>query len=610
MWRACLVLLAALWSFGASAQADTDCRGPEGFSPHGRSTQLAVFLHAFRHEGRDLCPAIAALLGTPAGADADVLAPDLPFGMLSRARPEDVLAALIKRVDDQWKARQDSGHPYQSLLLVGHSMGGLFARKLYLAGQGEHEEAAFEDGLKAGLRALGAQGLSKPRDWAAVPTRIVLMAGINRGWSISHHMSLQRGLEMGLGVWTSRLVQAVGGDAFTVMSAHRGSPFITQMRLQWLAHRRHIVASGRPDAHVVQLLGTQDDLVPPSDNIDAFTGRDFSYIEVPRSGHVDVIQMDAQTPVGSARRAKFVQALSLQPGESPLRPVALANLPQPDPSVDRIVFVIHGIRDEGFWTERIGVRIQELAARQGSKVALETSSYGYFPMLSFLVPGARQEKVEWLMDRYTEALARYPNAGNQVSFVGHSHGTYLLKKALEDYPAMKVGRVVLAGSVIRKDHDWAPLLQSGRVGGVLNLVASSDWVVAWLPNALEKLGLQDVGGAGHYGFQPHHPGLLELPPPGRFVRGGHSAALDEAWWDSIAGYVVKGTLEVPDMPREAEHGPWVAAGAAVAPLLWLLAALVVAGLFWLILRAKSREWKKTLAVTGLAGLLLLVLTQY
>ena len=48
-------------------------------------------------------------------------------------------------------------------------------------------------------------------------------------------------------------------------------------------------------------------------------------------------------------------------------------------------------------------------------------------MLSFLRPGVRQEKVEWLMDRYTEAKAMYPKA--KFHFVGHSHGTYLAKQS-------------------------------------------------------------------------------------------------------------------------------------------------------------------------------------
>ena len=50
-------------------------------------------------------------------------------------------------------------------------------------------------------------------------------------------------------------------------------------------------------------------------------------------------------------------------------------------------------------------------------------------MLPFLLSAYRRKNVEWLMDRYTEVVARYPNA--TVSYIGHSNGTYLLAKALE-----------------------------------------------------------------------------------------------------------------------------------------------------------------------------------
>lgn len=75
------------------------------------------------------------------------------------------------------------------------------------------------------------------------------------------------------------------------------------------------------------------------------------------------------------------------------------------PPVTDVLFVIHGIRDEGYWTQKIARRVISKAREEGRCVVYEASSYGYFPMLSFLSSRARREKVEWLMDRYTEARA-------------------------------------------------------------------------------------------------------------------------------------------------------------------------------------------------------------
>jgi hypothetical protein len=67
---------------------------------------------------------------------------------------------------------------------------------------------------------------------------------------------------------------------------HRGSPFITNLRLQWLALRRWKIQQGlQPiEALTVQLLGTVDDLVPPDDNLDLVTGKNFVYRTMPFSG--------------------------------------------------------------------------------------------------------------------------------------------------------------------------------------------------------------------------------------------------------------------------------------------------------------------------------------
>jgi hypothetical protein len=43
---------------------------------------------------------------------------------------------------------------------------------------------------------------------------------------------------------------------------------------------------------VVQLLGSQDDLVAPEDNVDLISGGDFLYPDVPYSGHASIIKLD------------------------------------------------------------------------------------------------------------------------------------------------------------------------------------------------------------------------------------------------------------------------------------------------------------------------------
>ena len=593
---------------------------------------LLVLLHAYNSDAASLeavkATAVAANLevagvngvAASGAGQTDVFTPELPFGLFSMARPEEVLADLLYRVDCLWQQRAATGRPYRRVLLIGHSMGALYARKLYVLASGATDRAPFEPELLTRLEQLGADSPHAPRPWAHAVERIVLLAGMNRGWSISHHMSLTRAVVMSTGVAVGRLLSMVYGREPTIFSIRRGAPFITQLRLQWLAMR----AQGVGAALTVQLLGTVDDLVSPEDNIDLVTGKDFVYLEVPFSGHADVIRMGDDTVHGAARRDALHDALVLgaedlaQGGQATalaLDPSGVWSEPRSD--VRQVVFVIHGIRDEGFWTQRIARRVIAKALARCAEadgkspdcapIATITSSYGYFPMLSFLWPNARQEKVEWLMDQYTQARARYPGA--VFSYVGHSHGTYLLARALGDYPAARFDRVLFAGSVVERDYDWAPLLAAGRVGRVANLRATADWVVAFFPKTLEMLGLQDLGAAGHDGFRVSQATAGVVQPELRVV-GGHSAALQESMWDAIAGFVLGEPLTLPEaVPTATSATWWVALPALAAPLVWVL----IAGLLWLVLRWLLRldlaEWQRTLALVGYAWLVWTVLTE-
>ena len=612
------------WRPLASAPAGPDCLGNAVLQgdlirqPDAR--RLTLVLHAFTGQPQDLravvCSLRAETPGTGQQTPSDVLAPRLPFGTFSRARPADVLAQLMVQMDAAWKQGNSAGRPYEEVVIVGHSLGSLFARKLYALGRGGAAlgPALAEPGLADALRGVDAAPLQAARPWALATQRIVLLAGINRGWTVSHHMHLGRSLVYGAGVGLARWVQATGADPFIVMAGHRGASFLSQLRLQWLKLRPLADADGQGLARVVQLLGTQDDLVPPSDNVDPLN--DFDYLEVPGSGHRDVIEMMASDTVPEAlalaRRRVFERALAKEPkGDiSPARPHQ-----DDDAQVRHVVFVIHGIRDQGFWTERVAHQVRRalaqtpecLALPPGARcVAQEVSSYGYFPMLSFLRPGARQDKVEWLMDRYTEARARYPGA--KFSYVGHSHGSYLLKEALHDYPAVRFDRVLLAGSVLRSDQRWRDWLDQGRIGQLLNLTADADWVVAFFPNGLERLHLQDLGGAGHHGFSDRHPNLLSLPQS-KHLQGGHGAGVEEPAWPLIARFIAGGEVAAPEGLLSAEHVWWTRWGASLAPAVWLLGPLLLLWGLIRLLRSRLREWIKTVAVMGYLGLVWTVLTQ-
>jgi pimeloyl-ACP methyl ester carboxylesterase len=576
---------------------DDQITGPE------EQKDLIVLFHAMGGSEKQLQHLKAAVLQAwelrkaPAPV---VFIPNLPIGTLSFADPCDIALSVMEQIDRFW---QNSEHGFAGIYLVGHSMGALLARKVYVCACGETLEAPFEPQLRGSVK----------RPWASHVKRIILLAAINRGWRLSPHLSIINFLRWGAGVVLGNTVMAMtlGRSTPLAFTIHRGAPFLTQLRLQWMAMRKQSKSDSSAPAITVQLLGSTDDLVSPEDNIDLVAGDDFYYLDVPKSGHVNVVDAD-DTAAGHLRRQVIIKAINSSRKE--LSDLSILptdqDLPKPDNSITDVVFVIHGIRDQGYWTQKIARRIVALA-RQRNKIIdrhintntvgptpqkqiikTETSSYGYFAMLPFLLPNIRRKRVEWLMDRYAENKAVYPDAS--FSYVGHSHGTYMLAKALNTYSCLRFKHIAFAGSVVNVNYDWKTLTGLGRVKRVVNFVASADWVVAIFPRTFQMLRLQDLGSAGHDGFEQENKELFES----EYVKGGHSAALKEENWDIIASFILDGNKPAePDLARE--RASWTVELGHYAPQLMLLALFLVAlgGYFLLtpLLAMDRGQWHSVIA---------------
>ncbi|WSG95367.1 hypothetical protein U8P76_23655 [Rhizobium johnstonii] len=480
----------------------------------------------------------------------EIYCPRLPLSLFSLASPTAIACRLVRDIDRLWTGASEKGHPFTRLVFVGHSIGSLIARKAYIIACGETSDAPFEQEVDVDVRS----------PWAEHVDRILLIAGMNRGWRVTHHLGLLRAALWWFGSLIGSLIEALTGRTPLIFRVKRGASFVTELRVQWLRMRqraqREIGAPGT--CLTVQLLGSIDDFISPADNIDLVAGGDFVYVDVPYSGHASVIQMDDKAvprgntiTCGEMRQKVFISALTLSPNA--LR--VASTLPDDsditsviDPSVKEVIFVVHGIRDGGFWTHKVARAIRHRMQENVRTIATETSSYGYFPMLPFLFTRKRREKVEWLMDRYATAIATYPNA-HRFHFVGHSNGTYCLTEALRLYTCCRFDNVVLAGSVVRNSFPWTRHLRPtpyeagssrpayGSVGKVLNFVATSDWVVAVFPKLFQTaLPIQQLGSAGHDGFIERSDGVQQIT----FVRGGHGAAIAEPIWPAIAEFVVSG----------------------------------------------------------------------
>jgi pimeloyl-ACP methyl ester carboxylesterase len=546
------------------------------------SDTLVVVIHAFGTDPskmRDL----EALIQRAYGRSVKIRMPKLSHvTWFSITRATAIVVQTLKAIDEAY----NNDERIKRIVLVGHSFGGLVLRRAFLVAAGNPSNFAPEPAL--------AQ--VTPRPWAHKVERIVLLAAFVRGWRISQRLSWKYWFGFNLAGFVGHVVPRWTPTFF---DARLGAPFTVQTRLHWLAYRRRETA-GEADKAIhrpilIQLIGTKDDLVSPFDQVDISVDgsgginepdRDYFLIEVPQTDHKNILELKCSA--AALQRAKIVEKAltSDRPALASfaIDPARLTDeIEAIDHDVENTVFVIHGIRDDGFWTHRVAEHIRRAGTRKGTKYLFRgwTATYGYFAMLPFILPWVRTEKVEWFMDQYVSAFSRFPQSN--FHYVGHSNGTYLAAKAFDDYPAFHLQNVLFAGSVVRKNFPWASLVDQGRVNRFQNIVASGDCVVAFLPKSLEYLGF-DLGGAGFDGFVDanQRPGRIsEL----KYVRGGHGAGIMEDHWEQIAAFIARGE-EVKKQPGTNLYAErrtrWKEVVAETHLFLPLAAALVLLGpLYWL-----------------------------
>jgi predicted esterase len=620
----------------------------------GRGRELAVVLHGPHGSPKEM-QGVSMAIGERS-EDLDILAPILPYGGffgLFRTTPvEQIVRAVVEEIDKALanRERRGDGGAYERLILTGYSCGAVIARKIAIVAHGETADAPFVKELR---------GLE--RTWAGSVERIILLAGMSRGWAPEIARDWFQSAFWALGSWYCAIVAMLRLPVPTLYAMRQGQPFIVQTRLEWLALTRsnRLVEKRAARAHelrrrggrfstcvaappifVVQILGAIDDLVSPDDAVDIIVHRgdnaSFVLLETPDTTHHGAIKM--RKPEGDQRKlledaigglapdgksladvcreftltdqARFL-LLAKAAGDSryDLERIAVApthmadTLPAtPDDKVPDVVFVIHGIRDKGFWTHKIARAVKQEAEREQRVFRSFTGTYGYFAIFPFVAPWVRHWKTGWLMDHYVLMRALYPAA--KFSYVGHSNGTYLLGRALLHYPAAKFHHVVFAGSVVRCDYPWSALLpdkserRPGQVDKILNYVATEDWVVAIFAKAFQTFeALFDIGSAGYDGFDEHrgetrHPDLHEA----KFVVGTHEAGIREAHWNDIARFIVKGEPPTNEAPREAPP-EWKAVQprllrltSAGSPALLVVWAILGAFFVWSLVTIASAAW--------------------
>jgi pimeloyl-ACP methyl ester carboxylesterase len=527
-------------------------RGNSIFTKSNNSNILVVLLHGYTHTPRDLNSLDKEVQKSL--PNADIFRPYYSSWLLSNTDPIEEAFTLVDEIATYFNSKQ-----YDKVILIGHSTGAVIIRKAYLYALGIQDD-------------VPVPSLNKPKVWATKVDRIITLAGMNRGFNYSKKPNRMNWLKY----WSYRIGIFLGektGSGKFIRSFMRGSPFIANLRVQWI---RLAVDERFSLPPTIQLIGMRDDVVEIKDNYDLASDRNFRNILVQNTGHASIIKLD-DPQNGSFRRSKFRDAL-----QTPVEDLETQNPPRKKPS-DVVVIVQHGIRETTtIWRRALANEITRRARDLRIDAKVITPGYGYFPMGRFLIYRERQNNVRMFMDDYTEALAENPRA--DIHFVGHSNGTYILANALKNYATFKVNRVVFAGSVVRRDFPWDEYSQQGRVNEIRNDVATGDWVVGIFPRFLEIFG-DDVGSAGHNGFIDSSAQKNSYTG---FFPGDHGAAIQQEYHPSIAEFILTG--QNISLTLAGRQNDCVILLSKLSILVWIIIIGIILGIGWFILTSLGLIW--------------------
>jgi pimeloyl-ACP methyl ester carboxylesterase len=140
--------------------------------------------------------------------------------------------------------------------------------------------------------------------------------------------------------------------------------------------------------------------------------------------------------------------------------------------------------------------------------------YGHFWLYKAASTTDRRAALERFYRHYRDVRRQHDNI--VPSMIAHSFGTYLVSEALDQYPLFEIDRLILCGSIIRRDFDW----RFRSVRYVRHDIAERDWVAKTFRGM--SWAIPGTGSSGSDGFTGSCRSLEER----RFAKYGHSTVIN------------------------------------------------------------------------------------
>lgn len=161
------------------------------------------------------------------------------------------------------------------------------------------------------------------------------------------------------------------------------------------------------------------------------------------------------------------------------------------------LLVVHGMNTRGEWQEELNWLVGT-TYRHSIPIAI----YKYGNIRQGVMFRFRQRM---LMRKLIAEIRKFSADTSGVpDVIAHSFGTWLIAHALQSDSTLRVGRIILLGSIVRPDFPWATL--SGQFDAVLNHGGTDD---EWVP--LARYFIPDSGPGATQGYAPP---VINIPARG------------------------------------------------------------------------------------------------
>jgi pimeloyl-ACP methyl ester carboxylesterase len=501
---------------------------------------------------------------------ADLLLIDYPNDLTVKKSVADALAPAIGAAIEQ--VHRD----YETITLLGHSFGSLLARRALVDAAENNEE------------------------WCRKTLGMIVLAGTNLGFKYQK-TSLLRVKALNciatvsdkLAPWLADAIVYFLNWGRLLSYGWRNSEWVTDTRIKWFRlyegnktflktkQQSETESPHQPQSvscfKTVYISATEDEFVGSDDLQMVYQLGDF-YCEYKIEGarHADFLDKNGKSDTLVAKLlSKKENTDSLNKVKGDIRCVLEGSQPDGNSSFDRVkrvselhrhdevdqgskrtvVFLIHGIRDNAEWQEDIDYNLRDLHKAipllpKDAVIHISQVRYGYFNALQFLFPSERKRAVRAFSDEYLRVLARFSDLPQEnIHVYAHSNGTFVFGQALKKYSEIKVGRVLLGGSVLPPSFPWRKFVNcrqsscstsnnnicNRQVMQLLNYAANADWPTGFLCRGLSYLPgldgpLLGVGPGGTDGFKDlrnfSHSGAKGMIGGWNFfLEGGHGATL-------------------------------------------------------------------------------------